>query len=106
MHQMSQSSIPVTIEQFEQIFIEHKEFLESGGKGGKWQSIEVSGLTLGVYTGAKASMGKQASFLNANLSMLNLWAKDLECADFVNVYYPNGSFAKSKFGNCLFIDSF
>jgi uncharacterized protein YjbI with pentapeptide repeats len=105
MHQMSESSTPISPDEFKVLISEHTLFLESGGKGGTWQNFEVAGLTMGVYIGATADKGKQASFLNSNLSLLNLSNINLECCDFVNIFYKNGNFRNSKLKNSLIIDS-
>jgi uncharacterized protein YjbI with pentapeptide repeats len=105
MREISESSPPITLEKFRQMHNEHLMFLENGGKGGKWQTFEVSGLTLASYFGPNPEKGKQASFLNCNLSSLNLSEIDLECCDFVNAFSPGGSFRNSSLKNCIFIDS-
>ncbi len=105
MHQMSETTAPIPVAQFEQMLKDHQVFVDSGGRGGKWQSLEVAGLTFAVYVGASATSGKQASFLNCNLSLLKLSGFNLECIDFVNVYYKNGTFQNSNLKNCIFIDS-
>ncbi len=105
MHQMSKTSEPITDNQLEQMLNEHQMFIESGGRGGKWQTFEVAGLTLAVYTGATAAKGEQASFANSNLSLLQFSGLSLECCDFVNVLYENGSFRNSNLNNSIFIDS-
>lgn len=105
MHQISENSEAISINKLSSILEEHKLFLESGGKGGTWQSLEAGGLTLAVYMGGKALRGKQASFLNRNLSLLELGNSNLECSDFVNVFYMSGNFRDSNLKNCIFIDS-
>jgi uncharacterized protein YjbI with pentapeptide repeats len=105
MHGMSKRSTPIQISDFELIIKEHNLFLEFGGLGGKWETFVTSGLTLSVYTGIKASKGKQALFNNSNLTLLDLSKKNLQCVDFTNVYYPDGKFFGSNLRNSIFIDS-
>jgi len=105
MHQMSENTAPIHSAQFEQMLNDHQIFVDNGGKGGKWQSLEVAGLTFALYIGTSAQIGKQASFLNCNLSLLHLSGLNMECIDFVNIYYKNGSFRNSNLRNCIFIDS-
>jgi uncharacterized protein YjbI with pentapeptide repeats len=105
MHQMSETSEPLTKNQFEEILAQHKLFIESGGRGGNWQSLVVAGLTFALYSGANASQGKQASFLNNNLSELTFNCLNLECCDFINIYCPNGRFENSNLSNSILIDS-
>lgn len=46
--------------EFEQIIVEHQQFLNSGGTGGEWQIIAIQGRALGVYKGKQHKEGKQA----------------------------------------------
>lgn len=50
-----------------QIISRHHDFLASGGAGGKWKTILLKGLVFGIYDGAEASKGKQASFEHAHI---------------------------------------
>jgi len=105
MHNMSQESEPVSSSKFGEILLQHKLFLENGGRGGSWQTMELAGLTLSVYTKSSSTVGKQASFLNSNLSLLSFIEMNLECCDFTNIYCPNGRFNRSNLSNSIFIDS-
>jgi uncharacterized protein YjbI with pentapeptide repeats len=105
MHQMSETSAPIDSASFETMLKDHHIFLESAGREGKWQTLEVAGLTMAIYTGGSSANGKQASFLNCNLSLLQFNELDLACADFVNVFYKNGSFRNANLKNSIFIDS-
>ena len=105
MHAMSEGSEPVDERQFQATLREHELFLDNGGRGGAWQTFVTSGLTLSVYSKSQTSLGKQASFLNSNLSLLNFMDKNLECCDFTNIYCPNGRFNRANLSNSIFIDS-
>jgi uncharacterized protein YjbI with pentapeptide repeats len=105
MHHMSEATSPITVDEFENKLQNHQEFLQNGGKEGNWQSFEVSGLTLAVYSKSNILHGKQLSLLNSNLSLLDLSEKNLESSDLVNIYYPGGSFRRTNLKNCIVIDS-
>jgi uncharacterized protein YjbI with pentapeptide repeats len=105
MHSISETGTPLSKREFDEILSNHLLFIQGGGTGGTWQSLEVGGLTMAIYNGPKSSMGKQASFLNSNLSLLNLNDMKLPCCDFVNICYKNGNFRNSQLQNSIFIDS-
>nr|WP_281319187.1 pentapeptide repeat-containing protein [Polyangium sp. y55x31] len=53
MRSLAESSAPMTPEQWKKIVAKHKKFLDAGGGGGRFHSLEVSGLVMAVYQGTK-----------------------------------------------------
>ncbi|MDI1449420.1 pentapeptide repeat-containing protein [Polyangium sp. 6x1] len=57
MRSLAESSAPMTPEKWKKLVAKHKKFLDAGGAGGVFHSLEASGLVMAVYAGA--SGGKQ-----------------------------------------------
>lgn len=106
MQQMAFSSKPLTKPQFNAIVKNHHLFLASGGAGGKWQTVHVSGLVLGIYTGTKHEEGEQASFDRKHIpARLDLIEKDLPFANFCGCYAKRVDFSEADLSYSLFTDS-
>lgn len=60
MQYRAQRSEAFTQEEIEELMHEHFEFLNSGGIGGRWQSMLIKNIVFGVYLGAKSERGRQA----------------------------------------------
>jgi len=60
--QMALKKEPFSSKRLTQTISQHHEFLANGGAGGKWKTILLKGLVFGIYDGAEAKKGKQASF--------------------------------------------
>ncbi|MCP4442498.1 MAG: pentapeptide repeat-containing protein [Aureispira sp.] len=60
MQDRAQRSEVMTQEAIEKMIHEHFEFLNSGGIGGRWQSMLIKNVVFGVYLGAKSERGRQA----------------------------------------------
>lgn len=60
MQHRAQRSTALTQEEVEEIMHEHFEFLNSGGIGGRWQSMLIKNIVFGVYLGTKSERGRQA----------------------------------------------
>ncbi len=65
--QLALGKEPLSSDKLIQIISQHHEFLSSGGAGGKWKTILLKGLVFGIYDGAEARKGKQASFEHAHI---------------------------------------
>ncbi|MDI3287701.1 pentapeptide repeat-containing protein [Polyangium sp. 15x6] len=51
MRSLAESSSPMTPPQWKKIVAKHKKFLDAGGAGGVFHSLEASGLVMAVYSG-------------------------------------------------------
>ena len=68
MRRLAESSAEMTKEKWKKLLAKHKKFLDAGGAGGAFHSLEASGLVMAVYAGA--SGGKrddQASLQRSRL---------------------------------------
>ncbi|WP_153818509.1 pentapeptide repeat-containing protein [Polyangium spumosum] len=52
MRRLAESSAPMTKEQWKKILTKHKKFLNAGGGGGAFHSLEASGMVMAVYADA------------------------------------------------------
>ncbi len=104
--QMAESSKPLTKTQMNYILKNHYAFLSSGGAGGKWQTVNVSGLVLGIYTGAKNNEGEQANFERKHLPpRITLTSIDFPFANFCGCYAKRVDFLGANLSHSLFTDS-
>lgn len=103
---LAKRSTPVSKSQLQQIIENHFDFLAAGGAGGKWQTILVNGLVLGIYDNPfVVNGGVQATFERANLSKISLENKEIPFANFCGVYKENGDFRSANLSYCLFTDA-
>ncbi len=106
MQQMAESSKPITKTQLKSIIEKHYQFLASGGAGGKWQTVHVSGLVLGIYTGVKGKEGEQAAFdrkhIPARLEFIDF---SLPFANFCGCFAKRVDFSESDLNHSLFTDA-
>lgn len=104
--QMAFSNKPLTKTQFNAMLKKHHLFLASGGAGGKWQTVHVSGLVLGIYTGTKHKEGEQAALDRKHIpSRLDMIGKDLPFANFCGCYAKRVDFSEADLSYSLFTDS-
>lgn len=104
--QIAFSSKPLTKTQFNAMLKKHHLFLASGGAGGTWQTVHVSGLVLGIYTGTKHQEGEQASFDRKHIpSRLDIIGKDLPFANFCGCHAKRVDFSEADLSYSLFTDS-
>ncbi|UYP48109.1 hypothetical protein NEF87_004394 [Candidatus Lokiarchaeum ossiferum] len=88
------------------ILSQHAEFLKTGGGGGKWETMNLNGVILGLYAGPSVSTGAQALLNNRNLTGVNLSNIVLAYANMVGVLAQNQNFSHSNLNHILFTDSF
>lgn len=106
MQQISFGSKPLTITQLRAMIKNHHLFLGSGGAGGTWQTVHVSGLVLGIYSGPKHKEGEQANFDRKHIPVrLDLVDVDLPFGNFCGCYAKRVDFSESNLSNSLFTDA-
>lgn len=83
---------PLTEAEFAAIQARHREFIASGGGGGRWETFVTpggteTGIVLGVYVGQRnaAAAGEQAQLAHKRLDGLDLRGAELPYADLCGV---------------------
>ena len=88
--QLAQSSSPISPETLRSVLAGHTEFLATGGWGGRWETMDVSGLIVGIYQNPPTDpTGAQADFSRKNLSEVSFEALPLAFANLVGAYAPS-----------------
>jgi hypothetical protein len=105
-YSMTESTTPISKKEFQKIIEAHNLFLSSGGVGGTWQTLLVSGLVLGIYFGVNAKEGEQAQFAGKILTDLDLKNKSLSFINGIGMICRKLNFLKSDLKNGLFTDSY
>jgi hypothetical protein len=106
MNQMALSAPPVKPAELKRIMEAHHQFLSSGGAGGQWQTVHVSGLVLGIYTGSRHKEGEQAAFDRRHLPpKLDMAGIPLPFANFCACHAPKVDFSDADLSHCLFTDA-
>jgi hypothetical protein len=103
---MAESSTPISKKEFSKMIEAHNLFLLSGGVGGTWQTLLVSGLVIGVYFGVNAKEGEQAQLAGKILKDLDLKNKSLAFINGIGMICRKQNFFKSDLKNGLYTDSY
>ncbi len=96
---------PMTKKAWETACNAHKEFLASGGKGGSWQLLSVSGLPLCIYQGAKNTKGTQLVLRLKSIKGCNAQKADLSYADISGAFCEGVDFSGASFVGSVMTDS-
>ena len=101
---------PLPPEDFAPALAAHQEFLQSGGAGGRWETVATSadldsGIVIGVYLDAKASAGEQADFGHQRLEGLDLRGVHLPYADLTGCICPNQDLGGANLAGSLCTDA-
>ncbi len=102
---LASSSPALTADEFAEFLSAHERFLASGGAGGFWQSLSVSGLPMCIYQGAAATGGEQAVARLKNLSGLDASGANLEYADLSGTYAIGLNLSGAKLVGSIAVDS-
>jgi uncharacterized protein YjbI with pentapeptide repeats len=107
MQQFAQNSIPISTEEFRNIVMEHHLFLASGGMGGSWRMLSVTGTVIGVYASRISdTQGRQAHLDMKNLSLLGLQEVDLPFSSWVGAFARYQDFSDADLHSSIFCDAF
>jgi uncharacterized protein YjbI with pentapeptide repeats len=107
MQKAAELKTPLTHLEIKNIVRQHHEFLSTGGAGGRWQTLLLSGMVTGIYIGAESTSGSQAVFEKLHLSSaLDLQEINLPFANFCGVYCKNQDFSEANLSHCLFTDAY
>lgn len=107
LHLLAQVSKPITNSELEEVLAQHHLFLQTGGMGGRWQTLLINGLVIGDYVDAEGQEGKQASFERRCFAkQLDLVDVELPFANFCSVYAFEKKFINADFSYSLMTDAF
>ena len=84
---------------------EHARFLESGGTGGRWELLSVSGLPLCIYQGAQGRRGEQAVLRLKGIAGLDASGAWLSWADLSGCYGQGVDLSGADLTGSVMIDS-
>mgnify|MGYP006289638025 CR=1 FL=1 len=99
------STDPMGPEEWSGLVDEHAKFLESGGTGGEWQLLSVSGLPMCIYTGAEGRRGEQAVLRLKNIAGVDGSGRWLCWADLSGAYARGADFSGANLSGSVLIDS-
>lgn len=103
--QLGQAGDPIAQDELDAKIADHIQFLETGGAGGTWMLLSVSGLPLCMYQGAAGAEGEQAVFRLTNVANLSLEDCLLEYADLSGAYAPGVDFSGARLAGSVATDS-
>lgn len=103
--QLGATGDPIGDEDWSRLVEEHVNFLETGGAGGHWQTLSVSGLPLCIYQGAEGAEGEQLVLRLKNVAGKSARESMLEFADLSGTYAPEIDLAGSRLSGSVAIDS-
>ena len=107
MQQAAEMKSPLTDSEIKNIIRQHYEFLSTGGAGGRWQTLLLSGIVTGIYIGAEATAGTQAVFEKLHIdSEYDLQEINLPFANFCGVFCKYQDFSGADLSHCLFTDAY
>lgn len=103
---MAMASVPFTNTEIQQALLAHKQFLDSGGAGGRFERLQVAGLPLNVYI-SNGSVGKHLEWRHKQVPRgSSITNADFSYADLSGCMCENVTFAGSVFKGALLTDSF
>lgn len=102
---LATSSDPIAAEEWSSLVDGHVMFLETGGAGGHWQMLSVSGLPMCIYQGAEGEEGEQLVARLKNIAGADASGKLVEYADFSGTYAQGIDFSEARLSGSVAIDS-
>ncbi len=116
MQEFAKKSLPLQQEELQYMCRQHHLFLSSGGVGGSWRMLSVTGTVVAIYASRISdTQGRQAQLDMKNLSQLQLQEIDLPFSSWVAAFarYQDFSdadlhgsiFCDASLANCIFADA-
>jgi len=105
LRKIATQSISLTQREFIRVLAEHARFLQTGGGGGHWETINVNGVIVGAYSGLNQTEGAQAVLNNRNLLKLELQGILLSYANLVGIFAERQNFSSANLSHCLITDA-
>ncbi len=102
---LGKSGEPISQDDWDALVTSHVQFLETGGAGGSWQMLSVSGLPMCIYQGAEGAEGEQAVARLKNLQGLDASKALIEFADLSGAYAAEIDFSEARLSGSVMIDS-
>ncbi len=106
MQEMAAENTPIEAQEWAQMLAAHQVFLENKTKGGSWQVLDASGLSLGVFQGASSENGTQLAPQFANLTGVNLKNQQLSYANLLACWGKSIDFRGSTLASTLLADAY
>ena len=105
-HSLAESNLPLSAEAVKETIAEHLIFLDTGGRGGQFTRLEVSGMPLNVYS-ETADAGTQLELRMKKLAMgTDLSNADLSNCDLSGVIAEGVNFSGAKMDGSILTDGF
>jgi hypothetical protein len=104
------ASEPLRPDALAELLAQHAEFIESGGGGGRWETMVTTadpevGVVFGVYLGPKTASGRQASLAHSRLEGLDFRAVQLPYADLCGSFGRRQDLTGANLAGSLLVDS-
>jgi uncharacterized protein YjbI with pentapeptide repeats len=118
LRKLADQSKKITPAEWTHILTEHQEFLNTGGGGGLWQTMNVNGVILGIYAGPSVTrpnsanqdkcsiQGTHAVLNNRTLEGLPLHGVNLNSANLVGILCQKQDFNQATLEHALITDAF
>ncbi|MFT5646267.1 MAG: hypothetical protein ACI976_000945 [Aureispira sp.] len=104
---MALGSTPFTKDAIKKMLEEHANFINSGGGGGRFQRLHLSGIPMNIYIGGKEGKGKQLEVRMKHFSSeVSLENAALTYSDFAGVIAEEVDFQGAKLDHSLLTDAF
>ena len=102
---LTEAADPLTQEEWDDMLKAHQLFLQSGGAGGSWTPLSVSGLPLCMYQGGAATDGEQAVFRLKRIEGIDASGVNLSTCDMSGARAENINFSGTNLSHSMIIDS-
>jgi len=118
LQKLASQSKKITPAAWTRILAEHKEFLNTGGGGGLWQTMNVNGVILGIYAGPSVTrpnsanqdkcsiQGTHAVLNNRTLEELPLHGVNLGSANLTGILCQKQDMDQATLDHALVTDAF
>jgi uncharacterized protein YjbI with pentapeptide repeats len=104
---MASGSTPFTKGEVKEMLKEHDEFIHSGGSGGRFERLQLSGIPMNIYMGGKGEKGKQLEVRMKHFSSeVSLENAQLTYSDLAGVIAEEVNFQGAKLDHSLLTDAF
>lgn len=104
---MASGATPFTEEQVKKMLEEHDKFIHTGGSGGRFERLQLSGIPMNIYMGRKGKEGKQLEVRMKHFSAeTSLENAQLSYSDFAGAIAEEVNFQGAKLDHSLLTDSF
>lgn len=104
---MASSSTPFTSEEVQKMLEAHDQFIQSGGSGGRFERLQLSGIPMNIYMGKKGTEGKQFEVRMKQFSPeTSLENVQLTYSDFAGAIAEEVNFQGANLNHSLLTDAF